>query len=166
MATTGEIRPVVIWGLLIAWLAWGACAVAEVLLLHEVESVMVTGPVIFILGLFVITLALIGRYRLLAMIGLADTLICVLFFTLVQVLTWGPGDAYAPFAVLGAIYVASLLPIMLTATRRVPRTRQGDRCLSCGYLLHGLPEPRCPECGQPFDPRAVSPPPNSGRKSL
>lgn len=26
------------------------------------------------------------------------------------------------------------------------------RCLSCGYLLRGLPEPVCPECGTRFDP--------------
>ncbi|MEW6252996.1 MAG: hypothetical protein AB1716_20350, partial [Planctomycetota bacterium] len=26
-------------------------------------------------------------------------------------------------------------------------------CRNCNYLLRGLPEPRCPECGQPFDPR-------------
>lgn len=26
------------------------------------------------------------------------------------------------------------------------------RCLGCDYLLHGLPENRCPECGRPFDP--------------
>lgn len=25
-------------------------------------------------------------------------------------------------------------------------------CLKCGYVLDNLPEPRCPECGQPFDP--------------
>ena len=25
-------------------------------------------------------------------------------------------------------------------------------CLECGYPLDGLPEPRCPECGTPFDP--------------
>jgi hypothetical protein len=24
-------------------------------------------------------------------------------------------------------------------------------CLTCGYALTGLPEPRCPECGRPFD---------------
>ena len=28
-----------------------------------------------------------------------------------------------------------------------PRT-----CLGCGYILDGLPENRCPECGQPFSP--------------
>jgi hypothetical protein len=25
-------------------------------------------------------------------------------------------------------------------------------CRKCGYLLRGLPEPICPECGRPFDP--------------
>lgn len=25
-------------------------------------------------------------------------------------------------------------------------------CLACGYALRGLPEHRCPECGQTFDP--------------
>lgn len=25
-------------------------------------------------------------------------------------------------------------------------------CTNCGYNLYGLPEPRCPECGMPFDP--------------
>jgi hypothetical protein len=29
---------------------------------------------------------------------------------------------------------------------------QHKRCLGCGYILDGLPEPRCPECGRPFDP--------------
>jgi hypothetical protein len=27
------------------------------------------------------------------------------------------------------------------------------RCLTCDYPLHGLAEPRCPECGRSFDPR-------------
>lgn len=26
------------------------------------------------------------------------------------------------------------------------------RCLTCGYLLRGLPEPVCPECAREFDP--------------
>jgi hypothetical protein len=30
------------------------------------------------------------------------------------------------------------------------------RCLTCGYILDGLPEPRCPECGRGFDPRDPS----------
>lgn len=29
---------------------------------------------------------------------------------------------------------------------------QHKRCLGCGYILNGLPENRCPECGRSFDP--------------
>ena len=30
-----------------------------------------------------------------------------------------------------------------------------SHCVKCGYNLKGLPEPRCPECGTPFGPKAV-----------
>lgn len=33
--------------------------------------------------------------------------------------------------------------------RPMMRARTG-RCVRCGYVLHGLPDPRCPECGAPF----------------
>jgi hypothetical protein len=36
--------------------------------------------------------------------------------------------------------------------------RRADCCQNCGYLLYGLPEPRCPECGTPFE----RPSPNDG----
>jgi DNA-directed RNA polymerase subunit RPC12/RpoP len=38
--------------------------------------------------------------------------------------------------------------------RRIIATEHGPanptHCLNCGYDLRGLPEPRCPECGEPF----------------
>ena len=37
------------------------------------------------------------------------------------------------------------------------RNQEDNRyCLTCGYLLRGLPDPRCPECGRPFDPTDAS----------
>lgn len=36
--------------------------------------------------------------------------------------------------------------------------RNPEHCANCGYDLRGLPEPRCPECGQPFL-RSVPQPP-------
>ena len=29
-------------------------------------------------------------------------------------------------------------------------------CLQCSYILEGLTENRCPECGRPFDPEQSS----------
>jgi len=30
-----------------------------------------------------------------------------------------------------------------------------ERCRVCGYILYGLPQPRCPECGTGFDPKLL-----------
>ncbi len=35
---------------------------------------------------------------------------------------------------------------------------QIPKCLRCGYLLYGLPEDRCPECGTFFDGPPPKPP--------
>jgi hypothetical protein len=34
--------------------------------------------------------------------------------------------------------------------KRLPPADDEPRCEYCGYILRGLPEPRCPECGEPF----------------
>ena len=36
----------------------------------------------------------------------------------------------------------------------VPAVEFDPVCRQCGYLLIGLPEQRCPECGSRFDPQA------------
>lgn len=40
--------------------------------------------------------------------------------------------------------------VLLHQFRRVLRAVSDGRCVECGYLLTGLPEPRCPECGTKF----------------
>lgn len=37
-------------------------------------------------------------------------------------------------------------------------------CLGCGYDLRGQTEPRCPECGQPFDPVILEGLPRNGEE--
>jgi hypothetical protein len=48
--------------------------------------------------------------------------------------------------------------VVLLALRRRNQWRLREHiCLGCGYDLRHLPEPRCPECGRPFQPRPASP---------
>ena len=55
---------------------------------------------------------------------------------------------------LGLLVFATAVPILFLTgipwIRRILRHRS-QRCIRCGYDLHGLTEPRCPECGTPFE---------------
>jgi hypothetical protein len=67
------------------------------------------------------------------------------FYTLEDFLTIGVGVALG--AIIATVVIAQI-------TERL--TRQGapnvPQCDACGYILLGLTEPRCPECGYPFSP--------------
>lgn len=59
-----------------------------------------------------------------------------------------------------ALGVICIIPVTATWILLLPRNlrnerrkrAEGPRCARCGYLLIGLTDPRCPECGTPFDP--------------
>jgi|GEM_PF-2464712 len=56
------------------------------------------------------------------------------------------------------------------AERTRPYTKESERegtCESCGYVLYGLTQPRCPECGTAFDPAILDMPgpPCTGKPS-
>jgi hypothetical protein len=57
----------------------------------------------------------------------------------------GPGwTPVVPFS------IPPLVAVLRGPVRRHYRRKHG-RCARCGYLLTGLTEPRCPECGTPID---------------
>ena len=39
---------------------------------------------------------------------------------------------------------------------KLRRANEPPQCRECGYILIGLPEPRCPECGRAFDPELIT----------
>ncbi len=47
----------------------------------------------------------------------------------------------------GAV-LASGVAFVVACLRDVKRDLEHIRCLKCGYILKGLTEPRCPECGE------------------
>ncbi len=57
-------------------------------------------------------------------------------------------------AVLAGLVSLLVLPQALRWAWLMLRTRSrlsNGLCIDCGYNLTGVTEPRCPECGQPFN---------------
>lgn len=136
------------------------CALALALLPVSVESVLFTGPLLFLIGVAMIVAGNLTRYLLAALLGTAHCTICILFFALVQIRNWGPTSARERFVAMGVLYAIAVIPVSMLAWLRPPRPPAGElKCPQCGYLLYGLQEPRCPECGTAFDPAMIGGPP-------
>ena len=155
-------KPFVRWRWLVAlaaWtavLSWVACLVACLLItFYDVESVMVTGPIICGLGIVIVVAGAHRSYRWAIALGVAHICIALLFFGLVLTLGWSPRDAETPFAVMGYAYLCLSGLLTIKVWRSRPMTWQPWECQSCGYPLYGLTEPRCPECGTSFDMAVV-----------
>lgn len=62
------------------------------------------------------------------------------------------GAALAAVALVAAVPVVLVISVIVRAARAEIRCAPSDvRCRGCGYLLLGLSEPRCPECGVRFE---------------
>ena len=55
---------------------------------------------------------------------------------------WSPLGWYSCLGVIGGVLTALVL------TRPWVRSDSNTRCRRCDYILHGITEPRCPECGE------------------
>lgn len=100
------------------------------------------------------------KYALLIMPGL------FVVFVIILVVFRGPlGDRVpdglrsACVTILWLSYVCWSTIVSSVAIRRL---YTAGFCRQCGYDLTGLTEPRCPECGKPFDPKLLSEPSPNG----
>jgi len=67
-------------------------------------------------------------------------------------------DASSVMLVAAPIYLlVAHLTLLTVRSRRTVGFDPRTRCQGCGYLLTGLTEPRCPECGRAFDARLLRP---------
>jgi len=94
--------------------------------------------------------------RCLIMPPLYPAFACEGVLTDLGMITPGQVGGWVPLLVVGILswvfFGAVAGAIYHTVRRRSLARRFPDHCLKCGYNLRGLPEPRCPECGTPFDP--------------
>jgi|GEM_PF-3977571 len=83
------------------------------IMLYEVESVLVLGPILAFTGTVGFMLSFIARAWLWTLIAASQVGVCILFFLCVNLLKWGPADAREPFAVMGIIYLLLLTPVLI-----------------------------------------------------
>ena len=88
--------------------AWVICFAGVLLLIYETETVVGTGPALFVLGVLVLTGGLLTRQRLAAFVGGCHCGICLLFFGLVNMLGWSPDEARTPFLLMGKLYTIAV----------------------------------------------------------
>ena len=100
------------WRSVSAWclvLSWVCCAAAWGLIVYlEVESVLVTGPILLLLGAALLIGGVVLRRPLTACVGAAHCAVCVLFVALVNLLAWSPSEARWPFTAMGAVYTLGI----------------------------------------------------------
>jgi len=86
--------------------AWIVCAIAWMLIMVvDVHTAMVTGPIIAALGLMIVIRGIIERRAPCIVLGAGHVGICLLFVALVNLLRWSPADATNPFVAMGATYL-------------------------------------------------------------
>jgi hypothetical protein len=108
------------WSRRAAALALFVCAAAWVALRFvKVESVLITGPILFVLGVLTLVGGVITGHRLFTGLGAMHCAVCVLFVTLVNTQRWSPRDAREPFTWMGLAYTAAVTaPTLLACMKR------------------------------------------------
>lgn len=72
---------------------------------------------------------------------------------------WGARISDTAILITGwvvAVTVACFVGRIAYRTMLRQERLDAGQCTTCGYSLRGLPEPRCPECGTPFDPDPIN----------
>jgi len=77
---------------------------------YDIESIVVTGPVLFLIGIF---LALCNRqheHLTSLAFGLSGPAISIICLALINLLNWSPTDAQHPVSIIAAVYTTIALP--------------------------------------------------------
>jgi hypothetical protein len=102
-----------------------ACAVGFGLLFAEVELVLLSGPLIFVIGAAMVGMGVHRRDWARVGLGAGHLGVCALLIALVNLLHWSPGDAELPFKWIGGCYLITTLGASV-ARRLHAGTKAGD----------------------------------------
>lgn len=127
--------------------------------------------VVYSLGYFVVVMFVMGllalplrSYSLAARVTVGGFLGQGIVSTMFFLTNWRliePGIWFFVLFPLGCTVIGFLLPFSVLAGlvflhNRYSPSYPAGQCQRCGYHLRGLTEPRCPECGTPFDPTLLT----------
>jgi hypothetical protein len=106
------------------------------------------------------------------LLSFACMLLCLLGVFPVYALWAAPAVEFCTLGVLGVLSllvlapplgILSIITVVLSMREVLSHPVQIEHCEKCGYNLNGLVEPRCPECGTPFDPALLQQGPSNER---
>jgi hypothetical protein len=117
-----------------------ACAIAFALLFPEVELVLATGPLIFVIGAAMVGMGVHRRDWPRIALGAGHLGICALLIALVNLLNWSPLDADVPFKWIGGCYLVATVG---ASVARLVHTRvgSGDASLPPATMSSSSPPP-------------------------
>jgi hypothetical protein len=113
-------------GLLIVQMA--AIGVALAAAIAEIETIVVSGPLLSAVGVLITVLAAARRLRQSVGFGLAVPAISMVCFALIHVFEWAPHQAQTPIGALLAVFAFASLPLGYSALREAdPRSEPSLR---------------------------------------
>ena len=83
----------------------------------DVHTIVVTGPILSIVGIFVTIACVRKRYGFGTLIGVSGPVISLAIFLIIQLFSWGPSEAQEPVPLIGALYMAIFCVMGLVALR-------------------------------------------------
>ncbi|MBI4581447.1 MAG: hypothetical protein HY718_17225, partial [Planctomycetes bacterium] len=119
------------------------------------RSALVGGPILIVLGLAVVWVGRRATYPAATKLGSIQAAVALVWMPLVWSLQSARQLVVFTFPLV-LIAVIALYVASLWVWHNHPARNLRFQCDHCGYLLSGLPLPRCPECGQPFDPARMN----------
>jgi hypothetical protein len=121
----------------------------------KIESIIFTGPVLMFIGIAALACSVIGPSLTAFPASLLQVGYPMLVFIVINLFDWGPSEAHRPVFFMNCFFFFMLFVLTILAWFRRPVSRAPWECRQCGYMLLGLTQPRCPECGTGCDLQAV-----------
>jgi hypothetical protein len=85
------------------WIELFATAIAAALCVFEVETIVASGPALFLIGVILLIFGSLARRPLAMVLGGELMCVVIMVFLLINLLRWSPGEARVPVSVIACL---------------------------------------------------------------